>query len=111
AIEAVLVISQPGMEGGRAVADVLSGAVNPSGKLTDTWAFRYADYPNAATFSHNNGNVEQEITRKGCMSATATSPVLRLPGGTGSVLAWATRSLNVAAHRSPARRMARSLSR
>lgn len=65
AIEAVLVISQPGMEGGRAVADVLSGAVNPSGKLTDTWAFRYADYPNAATFSHNNGNVEQEIYQEG----------------------------------------------
>ena len=65
AIEAVLVISQPGMEGGRAVADVLSGAVNPSGKLTDTWPFRYADYPNAATFSHNNGNVEQEIYQEG----------------------------------------------
>ena len=60
AIKAVLVISQPGMEGGHAVADVLSGAVSPSGKLTDTWAFRYEDYPNAATFSHNNGDVSHE---------------------------------------------------
>lgn len=65
AIRAVLVASQPGMEGGHAVADVLGGAVNPSGKLTDTWAFNYSDYPNAATFSHNNGNVEQELYQEG----------------------------------------------
>ncbi len=44
-IHAVLCIVQPGMEGGSALADVLSGKVTPSGKLTDTWAYRYADYP------------------------------------------------------------------
>lgn len=64
-MQAALVISQPGMEGGHAVADVLSGAVNPSGKLTDTWADHYEDYPNAATFSHNNGNVEKELYEEG----------------------------------------------
>ncbi|MGN0746893.1 MAG: glycoside hydrolase family 3 protein [Aristaeellaceae bacterium] len=65
AIMAVLVVSQPGMEGGHAVADVLSGAVSPSGKLTDTWALRYEDYPNAATFSHNNGDVTHERYEEG----------------------------------------------
>ena len=65
AIKAVLVVSQPGMEGGHAVADVLSGAVSPSGKLTDTWAIRYEDYPNAATFSHNNGDVSHERYEEG----------------------------------------------
>ena len=65
AIKAVLVVSQPGMEGGHAVADVLSGAVSPSGKLTDTWAFRYEDYPNAASFSHNNGDVSHERYEEG----------------------------------------------
>ena len=64
-IKALLVISQPGMEGGNAVADVLSGRVNPSGKLADTWAMRYEDYPNAATFSHNNGNVSTEEYTEG----------------------------------------------
>lgn len=59
-IKALLVISQPGMEGGNAVADVLTGKVTPCGKLTDSWAVHYADYPNAAIFSHNNGNVSQE---------------------------------------------------
>jgi beta-glucosidase len=65
AIKALLVVSQPGMEGGNAVADVLCGAVCPSGKLTDTWAYHYEDYPNAATFSHNNGNVQEELYQEG----------------------------------------------
>lgn len=64
-IKGLLVISQPGMEGGNAVADVLSGKVNPCGKLTDTWALHYGDYPNAATYSHNNGNVEEERYEEG----------------------------------------------
>lgn len=64
-IEGVLYIVQPGMEGGNAVADVLSGKVTPSGKLTDSWAYRYEDYPNSATFSHNNGNVETEKYQEG----------------------------------------------
>ena len=60
-IKALLVIVQPGMEGGNAFADVISGKVNPSGKLVDSWAYKYEDYPSAATFSHNNGNVEKEF--------------------------------------------------
>mgnify|MGYP004680244341 FL=1 len=64
-IKALLVIVQPGMEGGNAFADVISGKVNPSGKLVDSWAYKYEDYPNAATFSHNNGNVEKEFYEEG----------------------------------------------
>ena len=64
-IKALLVIAQPGMEGGNAFADVISGKVNPSGKLVDSWAYKYEDYPNAATFSHNNGNVEKEFYEEG----------------------------------------------
>ena len=64
-IKALLVIVQPGMEGGNAFADVISGKVNPSGKLVDSWAYKYEDYPSAATFSHNNGNVEKEFYEEG----------------------------------------------
>ena len=39
--------------------------MNPSGKLTDSWAYQYEDYPNSETFSHSNGNVEREYYEEG----------------------------------------------
>ncbi|MCI7812219.1 MAG: glycoside hydrolase family 3 C-terminal domain-containing protein [Lachnospiraceae bacterium] len=59
-IDAVLLMSQAGMRGGDAVVKVLNGEVTPSGKLTDTWAVNYEDYPSSETFSTNDGNDKQE---------------------------------------------------
>lgn len=59
-INALIYIGQPGMEGGNAFADILTGNVNPSGKLTDTWAYKYEDYPSYNTYSHMNGNLDEE---------------------------------------------------
>ena len=59
-INASLLISQSGNMGGHIVADVLLGKSIPSGRLTDTWAANYADYPSSATFSHNNGDWHDE---------------------------------------------------
>ncbi len=64
-IEGILYMHQPGMEAGNALADLLSGEVVPSGKLTDSWPCTYTDYPNASVFSHNNGNVEREEYMEG----------------------------------------------
>ena len=50
-ISSLLIAWQPGMEGGNALADVLCGDVNPSGKLTDTIATSYKYYPSADTFN------------------------------------------------------------
>ncbi len=64
-INAILYICQPGMEGGNALADILSGTVSPSGKLTDTWAKRYEDIPFAKDYSHLNGDLKNENYKEG----------------------------------------------
>lgn len=51
-ISALLLAWQGGMESGRAVADVLGARVSPSGKLTDSIAWKYQDYPSAGHFGH-----------------------------------------------------------
>ncbi len=64
-IKAILYVQQPGMEAGNAVADIVSGKITPSGKLTDTWAFHYEDYPSSEYFSHNDNDIEHEEYKEG----------------------------------------------
>ena len=53
---AVMYVWQGGMEGGNAVADVLMGRENPSGRLTDTIAGAVSDYPSAPYFGDEFDN-------------------------------------------------------
>lgn len=64
-LKVLINIVQPGMEGGHALADIVTGKVTPSGKLVDTWACHYSDFPNAKTFSYKNGDVQKERYEEG----------------------------------------------
>lgn len=59
-ITCVIYSWQGGMEGGNAIADVLTGEVTPSGKLTDTIAYSIDDYPSTRNYGNEFKNVYQE---------------------------------------------------
>lgn len=63
-IDAVVLFVQGGEEGGNALADVLSGKLNFSGKLADTIPMRYEDIPFGDEFSYLNGDVRNEYYKE-----------------------------------------------
>ncbi len=61
-IGAILIAWQGGMESGNALADLLCGKVSPCGKLTDTIAKNYTDYPSSNNFGNKKfNNYEEDI--------------------------------------------------
>lgn len=58
--DALLYVWQGGMTGGTGTADVLTGKVSPSGKLTDTVAYSISDYPATDNFGDRERNFYAE---------------------------------------------------
>lgn len=59
-IKSVMYIWHGGQEGGNAAADVITGKISPSGKLTDTIAKNLSDYPSYANFANDEECIYQE---------------------------------------------------
>jgi beta-glucosidase len=64
-IQGIVFFCQQGAEGGHAFADVVSGAVSPSGKLASSWPMKYEDIPFANEYSYINGNTTEEDYKEG----------------------------------------------
>ena len=49
-VKAILYMGLPGQAGGEAAANLLYGKVNPSGKLAESWPYRYSDVPSSEIY-------------------------------------------------------------
>ena len=64
-VSSILFVGQIGNQTGDIVADAITGRTNPSGKLVDTWASHYEDYPCANEFSSLDGDTDDEFYKEG----------------------------------------------
>lgn len=81
-VKAVLYMGLPGQVGGQAAADLLTGKVNPSGKLTETWPMSLEDVPSLGFFGRKYTPYAEGVYVGYRYYATAKLPV-RLPFGFG----------------------------
>lgn len=102
-VKAILFMGQAGEEGGNACARILLGFVNPSAKLTATWAKRYMDYPGAMDFS----DVRAQLAEGNVSDAVSSCAGSAVPGdaasagnaGDGATVAGASQGAKAAAEK------------
>lgn len=60
-VKAILYMGLPGQAGGEAMADLLTGRANPSGKLTESWPISYEDVVSKETFGVRDPEYRESI--------------------------------------------------
>ena len=82
-VSAILNMYLPGQNGGTAVAQLLFGEKNPSGKLAETWPLRYEDVPCHESYSKCSVEVFSEGTEVGYRYYNRHGIPVRCPFGFG----------------------------
>ena len=82
-VKAVLYMGLPGQAGGEAVADLLYGRVNPSGKLAESWPFTYEDVPSSEIYGKTADALYQEGVYVGYRYYDKAGVPVRWPFGYG----------------------------
>lgn len=82
-VKAILYMGLPGQAGGEAVADLLYGRVNPSGKLAESWPLRYEDCPSAPFYGKTKDALYMEGIYVGYRYYDKARKAVRWPFGYG----------------------------
>ena len=82
-VKAVLYMGLPGQAGGEAIADLLYGRINPSGKLAESWPFSYGDVPSSEVYGKTADALYQEGVYVGYRYYDRSGTAVRWPFGFG----------------------------
>lgn len=82
-VKGILYMGLPGQAGGEAVADLLCGRANPSGKLAESWPLSYADVPSSEICGKTDDALYQEGVYVGYRYYGKAGVPVRWPFGYG----------------------------
>ena len=82
-VKGILYMGLPGQAGGEAIADLLYGRVNPSGKLAESWPSTYEDVPSSEVYGKTTDALYQEGVYVGYRYYDKSGTAVRWPFGYG----------------------------
>ena len=82
-VKGILYMGLPGQAGGEAIADLLTGKVGPSGKLAESWPYRYEDVPSSDIYDKTKDALYEEGIYVGYRYYEKAGAPVRWPFGYG----------------------------
>ena len=82
-VKGILYMGLPGQAGGEAIANLLYGKVNPSGKLAESWPYTYGDVPSSEIYGKTKDALYEEGIYVGYRYYDKAGVPVRWPFGYG----------------------------
>lgn len=82
-VKTILYMGLPGQAGGEAIANLLYGRVNPSGRLAESWPYAYEDVPSSEIYGKTKDALYQEGIYVGYRYYDKAGVAVRWPFGYG----------------------------